>query len=262
MFLWWIYVACFVAAYNYGERFHVVLDGLYKRSVSGLSKNFLLVMPLITSVLLTAVLIIHSFQESMGCPTGSAPTVGSPLEDFLLLTYAPIVEELGFRIIPLGLFLLFYLPAIKRESILPLSGTERLKTIFLAVLLPEKAKKKLGLETGISVFEWSLIVLFAVFFGFAHWLSPSWEVGKITTTTLSGLVFGWTYLKYGAYAPILLHWFFNYYFKAYDLASQSFFEIELVFFFVFMVTLCVAFLGWILAAYMAISRLVKAAEGS
>jgi hypothetical protein len=37
---------------------------------------------------------------------------------------------------------------------------------------------------------------------------------------LSGLAMGFVYLRYGAYAPILLHWFFNYYFGAFDLASQ------------------------------------------
>jgi hypothetical protein len=37
---------------------------------------------------------------------------------------------------------------------------------------------------------------------------------------LSGLALGYVYLRYGAYAPVLLHWFFNYYFGAFDLASR------------------------------------------
>jgi hypothetical protein len=37
---------------------------------------------------------------------------------------------------------------------------------------------------------------------------------------ISGLALGYVYLRYGAYAPILLHWYFNYYFGTFDLASQ------------------------------------------
>ena len=47
-------------------------------------------------------------------------------------------------------------------------------------------------------------------------------MGKITTAFLAGLVFGIMYVSYGAYASILLHWFFNYYFTIIDLADSTY----------------------------------------
>jgi hypothetical protein len=56
-------------------------------------------------------------------------------------------------------------------------------------------------------------------FGLAHFLSGGgWEIGKVTTAFLAGFVFAIVYVAYGAYAPILLHWFFNYHFEVLDRA--------------------------------------------
>jgi len=89
-------------------------------------------------------------------------------------------------------------------------------------------KEALGLRTireygvrGISRLEWVTLFFTSGAFGAAHYLyGGGWEIGKISTAMLSGLALGYVYLRYGAYAPVLLHWFFNYYFGAFDLASQ------------------------------------------
>jgi membrane protease YdiL (CAAX protease family) len=74
---------------------------------------------------------------------------------------------------------------------------------------------------GVSWFEWVTLAVTSGAFGAAHFLyGGGWEIGKISTATISGLALGFAYLRYGAYAPILLHWFFNYYFGTFDLASQ------------------------------------------
>jgi hypothetical protein len=66
-----------------------------------------------------------------------------------------------------------------------------------------------------------LLVISSVAFGAAHYLAGGgWDIGKISTAALAGFAMGLVYLRYGAYAPILLHWFFDYYFGAFDLASQ------------------------------------------
>ena len=60
-------------------------------------------------------------------------------------------------------------------------------------------------------------------FGFAHILyGGGWEIGKVSTACLAGLVFAIMYVSYGAYADILLHWFFNYYFTVLDMASTAY----------------------------------------
>jgi len=51
----------------------------------------------------------------------------------------------------------------------------------------------------------------------AHYLTGGgWEIGKITSASVVGLAMGLTYLLYGVQAPILLHWFFNYYLWFFD----------------------------------------------
>lgn len=80
-----------------------------------------------------------------------------------------------------------------------------------------------GFPWGISPVEWILILLTSVIFGLAHFLAGSgWEVGKISTAFLAGLVFGIVFVAYGAYASILLHWFFNYYFDVLSKAETAY----------------------------------------
>jgi len=69
-----------------------------------------------------------------------------------------------------------------------------------------------GLLRGISVPEWVAIIGTSAFFGLAHVVSPTgWETGKITSAFVQGFFFAVTYVAYGFEAPILLHWYFNYY---------------------------------------------------
>ena len=44
----------------------------------------------------------------------------------------------------------------------------------------------------------------------------------MSTAFLAGLVFAVMYVAYGAYANILLHWFFNYYFTVLEMAGSTY----------------------------------------
>ncbi len=64
--------------------------------------------------------------------------------------------------------------------------------------------------------EWILIVFSSVLFGLAHIESGGgtiWGAGKVVTAAISGFVIAIVYVAYGAYAAILLHWFFDFYFE-------------------------------------------------
>jgi hypothetical protein len=140
-------------------------------------------------------------------------------------------EEFAFRITTIGIPLAIFL-------IITYSSTEKLsgfKSVVGLVLLttfsPELAKSKMGyrnvatngLFRGISPFEWLLILVSSFGFGAAHLLlGGGWELGKVSTAFLAGFVFAIMYVSYGAYADILLHWFFNYYFTVLDMASSAY----------------------------------------
>ena len=90
-----------------------------------------------------------------------------------------------------------------------------------------------------------MIGITSLVFGWLHVGNP-WRLGKFTTATLQGLVLGLVYLLYGVQAPILLHWFFNYYWGSFILALDLYpnsLSLIFIIFFIEMVTLIVGVFG-------------------
>jgi hypothetical protein len=229
LFLWWVFALCFAAAWQYRESFPTTIrEVLSGKSPTSVFANNLLAMPAVTSMLLIATLVLHLIQTEGGIPTG-APRTEDPFIDFLRFSRAPLVEELLFRVLPIGSFLVTYIFLLGKRLRPQWGRVQRLKIVFWSVLQPEKAKEEVGLRTveeagylnGLSGAEWVIVGFTALVFGFAHYLG-GWEAGKISQATLSGAAFGLAYLYYGVQAPILFHWFFNYYFEALDLSSNTF----------------------------------------
>jgi len=223
-------------------------------------------------MMVVAVFAIHLFQESHGVPTGEPPISKDSLVAFLELTVSPLIEEIGFRITPMGTLLLFYLLTVERERRALTTFGLRLKFFFLAFLYPQKAKKMVGVRTvddsgmwkGISLAEWILIFLTSAVFGLAH--SPNlygstWEIGKITMAFVQGFAMGFTYLLYDGQAPILLHWFFNYYTYAYGLASEIYPSISAFYLLLDIVTLILGVLGWLAIAVLVVRKIVNVIVG-
>jgi len=254
LFVWSVYLLCFSVAWIWRQGFHKVIGNAFVRPVSRLFSNFLFVLPILASMLLIAVIGLHSFQESaLGVPTGEPALPENPFETFFLLAYSPLIEEIGFRLSPIGLFLIFYVFWAGRRIVAQFSSRELFKLFLVAPVYPEDAKRMVGLKNigadglrGISRAEWMVVLATSIFFGVAHLLSGiGWDVGKVTSTFMVGFTFGLAYLAYGFQAPILLHWYFNYYFYTYELASDVYpttFSIEILISFL---TIIVAIFGFI-----------------
>lgn len=220
LFLVSIFFLCLLAAWRFRESFHTTIRKGSSRSIGKLFNNFLVIMPLVTSMLFVAVWAITILQDFVGFPT--EPPQGTsnqtPFELFFVASYASVVEEIGFRLSPIGLFLIIRVFEARFRSGIVLSGWQRLKLLFTALVYPEDAKRAVGLKTvsdfgirgGLSRGEWVIIFLTAFPFGLAHFLG-GWTIAKFTPAFITGLFIGLVYIAYGAYAPILLHWFFNYY---------------------------------------------------
>ena len=235
LFLWWVFAICFAAAWKYRES----LSGKIREFFSSTTKqnpfkNNLLAMPAITSMLLVATIVLDRLQSQGGVPTGSPPP-GDPFLNFLRYSRAPLVEEIIFRIIPIGTFLVTYIFLAGKRTKPDFSWSQRLKTCILSVLQPEKAKKMVGLKTisedglfgGVIGAEWVMVGFTAFLFGIAHYFG-GWGPGKISQAAMSGAVFALAYLYYGVQAPLLLHWYFNYYFNVFDL-SLNYYSAEINF---------------------------------
>ena len=257
LFLWSIYLVCFVVAWMLRESLHKVIKSSISRPLSYTLKNNLFAMPVITGMVFTAILVLGFFQTSQGIPTGEVSLPPNPFAAFFELSYAPVVEEIGFRITSIGIFLILFLFLAGGKSAAAMSGGKRLKAFFLSWLYPEKAKRMLGLKNvsdfgilrGISIPEWMAVILTSAVFGWAHYyLGGGWEIGKITLASIQGFAMGLAYLIYGVQAPILIHWYFDYYTYAYLTAYSFYPATTLLFSFSFLLTLALGVIGWIILA--------------
>jgi len=270
LFFWGIYLLCFIVAWKLRENFHKVIRNSFSRPLGHLFKNCLFALPVIASMTLVAAVAIHLFQESHGIPTGEPPISRDSLVAFLELTISPLIEEIGFRITPMGTFLIFYLLTVGKGGRALATFGLRLKLFFLAFLYPEKAKRILGLRTvdasgiwkGISLAEWILILSTSAVSGLAHYFyGGGWEIGKVTSAFVQGFAMGFSYLLYGVQAPILLHWFFNYYTYTYSLASEIYPSIFAFYLLLDIVILILGILGWLAIAFLGVRKIVKAIIG-
>jgi len=266
--LWIVFAVSFVAAWKLRENFHKVIRESIARPMEKLFSSCLFTMPIINSMTLLAVVAIQSLQEVGGIPTGGPSLPGEPFLDFFDLSYSAVVEEVGFRFIPIGVFLIIYL-FITKEKAATFSLRQKMKLFFTAILFPDRAKRMVGAKTvdeygvrsGISVGEWGMVIFTSIIFGLVHF-NPgvSWEIGKIASAAIAGLVIGLSYLVYGAQAPIIMHWFFNVYTDTYSLFSELY-PIVLPFANTILVlTFILGILGWLAAATLGTLKLVRAIE--
>lgn len=257
-----VFVLCFVAAWTWRESFHVVLRKSFSRPLRSVFNNFLFIMPLLSSMLLVAVTVIIYLQNLAGIPTGAVqPEAGeSAQEFFLLLAYAPVAEELGFRLIPIGIFTAALVFSARMRT-----RANGAKLFIASFIYPEGAKRMVGLRNvtdqgfwrGISRGEWAMILIASSVFAYAHVASGiGWEIGKISSVFVQALFFGVVYIAYGFGAPILMHWFFNYYLYFFDpdILSAWFPSAEPVLAVVEPVLLTLGAAGWVVFAITAVRR--------
>jgi len=266
LFIWGVFAICFVAAWQLRESLQEVIEKSFSRPVKKLFDNCLFALPVIASMMLVAVIAIESFQDAGGFPTGEAPLPDDLFQAFLEVSWKALFEEVGFRVIPIGAFMIVYLFWVSRGNVTTFSWGQRLKLFLTAPLFPEEAKKMVGAKTvsdfgvrgGISLGEWVMIFFTSIVFGLAHYLGGGWDVGKITLASVVGLAMGLTYLLYGVQAPILLHWFFNYHYYAYYLASELYTPMLIAFVLVYSVIINLGRIGWLAVMVLGLRKMFRA----
>jgi Type II CAAX prenyl endopeptidase Rce1-like len=226
-----IYAACFLAAFRSKDGFLSGLQRLRQVGKISFKSSWLVAMPLVSCALLLVVLVATIVLSQSGLPSGTLCNPCPPqAELYAALTYSPISEEIAFRITTLGL-LVAIMTIWKNRSIEPVSRQRTLSLVVASFLSPETSKARVGLPTitangrhGIHWSEWILLLLASSLFGIAHIISggTGWEIGKAFTAAISGFALGLVYLGYGAYAAILLHWFFDFYFETFSVGADVF----------------------------------------
>jgi len=151
------------------------------------------------SILILISIIIDFVQQRFGIVT-VPPFVDNDLTQFLYVSLSPLLEEFAFRVILIGLPLfVFY----SHKS----SLTHFLKSLWS----PNR-----NLHIFDSKKPLLLIILVGVFFGLSHIMTGEpWSEGKFAQASVSGIILGWLYFRFGLIPAILVHWATNYFIFSY-----------------------------------------------
>ncbi|MDH5431013.1 MAG: CPBP family intramembrane metalloprotease [Nitrosopumilus sp.] len=150
------------------------------------------------SILILISALINFVQEGFGIEI-VPPLDDNDLIQFFYVSLAPLIEELGFRLLLVGipLFALY-----SHKSSLRYFFTCLWNPNFLHIYDSKKAI--------------ILIIFVGILFGFTHVaFGDSWSEGKFAQATASGIILGWVYLRYGFVASLLIHWATNYFIFSY-----------------------------------------------
>jgi len=221
------YALCLALSWRKNINLHEVIQRFFSEPVSFHMKNFLFALPILSSLTYIAATSGHFLQGSYRMLLVDTPLPEDTPLAFFGLCVSPLTEEVIYRILPIGVFLVVRLLTLSKKRASSFRK-ERLKICFLAFTSPDDAKGMLGLKTvdgsgfwdGISLDEWMIVLFTSVFSAFSHYLFTStWSVGWVVSGFIQGLVLGSSYLVYGVQAPILLRWLSIYSFYTYSLTA-------------------------------------------
>ena len=151
------------------------------------------------SILILVSGIINYAQEIIGI-TIEPPHSESKLMLLFDVTKAPLIEEIAFRTLLIGLplFVMY-------------SPKSSLRHFFKAMWHPSPNLHVLDHKRVIV-----LVAVVAIFFGISHIISGEpWSGGKVAQATAGGIILGWIYFRHGLLPAILIHWATNYFIFSY-----------------------------------------------
>ncbi|QUC63875.1 CPBP family intramembrane metalloprotease [Nitrosopumilus sp. K4] len=198
--LWSLYAILFaMSIFGPKNGFLQTLSPLLSSGKTVSDSNYLVSITKWFSILILVSAIVTLTQEGFGIET-LPPPADNDLEQFLLVTLAPLAEEIGFRALLIGIPV-FALYAHKFSA----------KYFFKSLWNPNA-----NLHVYDSKKALVLIVLVGILFGFAHIATGEpWSEGKFAQASASGIILGWLYFRFGLLPAIVVHWGTNYFIFSY-----------------------------------------------
>ena len=177
----------------------ILVTSFLKKQDRALDRNSALFYGAMTTFGLFLSLVVIAVERHFGIPIGGGSVVNSSEKylSYISLIYAPFVEELGFRIIPLGIYAMVLVSLYRPFK----------KDVLLSFLAPGYVRRKYGLKLGWV--GYSLIIITSAAFGYAHVLFGAWDWGKFLQAALIGVILAFGYLEFGVFVDIPMHWFYN-----------------------------------------------------
>ena len=198
--LWAIFIILFVITFlGPKKNFIKTIGDVLSNEKNSLNDNYMFNIIKWFSILVLISAVITIIQENFGIIT-EPPDTANDLILFLQISVAPITEEIGFRLVLIGipLFLIY-------------SHKSSIKFFFKSLWAPYSTLHIYENKKAIGI-----IIIVGIFFGVAHVISGEpWTTGKILQASIGGIILGWVYFRYGLAAAIILHWATNYFIYSY-----------------------------------------------
>jgi Type II CAAX prenyl endopeptidase Rce1-like len=192
-----IYVGMFVLSIRQGSNPISAISRSLKEGEKALFSSPFIVTVITIAFLTFTATVMDDLISSSGVQIGTI--TGDPLALLESFTSSPLVEELGFRVLLIGVI----------AMILCLGRPAR--TALKALWRPSAAIEGLAVGSGASLLIWVATGFSAVTFGACHVLCGStWDIGKFPEAAYGGLVLGYVYVKYGLHVAVLAHWGVDY----------------------------------------------------
>jgi len=198
--IWCTFLILFTAAiFGPKKNFAAVLQSMISEGSYKIQDNYIVAVIKWFSILVIVSGGIIAVQEFVGISV-EQPEAPNQLIQFFDISLAPIIEELGFRVVLIGLPL-FMLYSYKLSF----------KFFVKSLWWPWKNLRNVNMKKALSV-----IVIAGILFGAAHIFSDeAWSTGKLAQAIASGIIIGWVYFRYGFVPAVLIHWATNYFIFSY-----------------------------------------------
>jgi len=203
-----VYALFFIYALQQKEHFWSTIRTAFRTGSDALiSSPFIVVIVSIGFLTFTSN-EIDTIVSSTGTPIGG-PT-GDPLALLFGFAYAPLVEEIGFRVLLIGTVAFI------------LSYGRPWREALSALWRPSKAIEGLAVGSGASVIIWAATSFSAVTFGACHVIcGNTWDIGKLPEAIYGGFVLGYLYVRYGLHVAVLAHWGIDFFGGVYAFFGQA-----------------------------------------
>jgi hypothetical protein len=198
--IWCTFLILFtVAILGPQKKFFTVLQSMMSEGRYKIQDSYIVAVIKWFSILVVVSGSIIGVQEFVGISI-EQPEAPNQLIQFFDISLAPIIEELGFRVVLIGLplFMLY-------------SHKLSFKFFVKSLWWPWKNLRNVNMKKALSV-----IVIAGILFGAAHIFSDeAWSTGKLAQAIASGIIIGWVYFRYGFVSAVLIHWATNYFIFSY-----------------------------------------------
>ena len=198
--IWCTFLILFtIAIFGPQKKISTVLQSMIYGDNYKIQDNYIVATIKWFSILVIVSAGIITVQEFVGISV-EQPEAPNQLIQFFDISLAPIIEELGFRVVLIGLplFMLY-------------SHKLSFKFFVKSLWWPWKNLRNVNMKKALSV-----IVIVGILFGAAHIFSDdAWSTGKLAQAIAGGIIIGWVYFRYGFIPAILIHWATNYFIFSY-----------------------------------------------